>query len=114
MDMKCKVSNWMVLSVSNNKGFVTRGYYITKKFFSTYEDAREYMLEENHISVMHDFENSYSVFNNVNIAGGVSYFLWDKNNKCFIAFLSNMLNSISTHSKNEYFFKRFIKDKISH
>ena len=46
MDMKCKVSNWMVLSVSNNKTFVTRGYYITKKFFSTYEDAREYMLEE--------------------------------------------------------------------
>ena len=44
--MKCKVSNWMVLSVSNNKGFVTRRYYITKKFFSTYEDAREYMLEE--------------------------------------------------------------------
>ena len=41
---------------------------------------REYMLEENHISVMYDFENSYSVFNNVNIAGGVSYFLWDKNN----------------------------------
>lgn len=31
--MKCKVSNWMVLSVSNNKGFVTRGYYITKKSF---------------------------------------------------------------------------------
>ena len=43
--MKCKVSNWMVLSVSNNKGFVTRGYHITKEFFSTYEDAREYMLE---------------------------------------------------------------------
>ena len=46
--MKCKVSNWMVLSVSNNKTFVTRGYYITKKFFSTYEDAREYMLEESY------------------------------------------------------------------
>lgn len=46
MSMKCKVSNWMVLSVSNNKSFVTRGYYITKNFFSTFEDAREFMLEE--------------------------------------------------------------------
>lgn len=44
--MKCKVNNWMVLSVSNNKSFVNRGYYITKKFFPTYEDAREFMLEE--------------------------------------------------------------------
>lgn len=46
MSMKCKVNNWMVLSVSNNKTFVTRGYYITKEFFSTYEDAKEYMLKE--------------------------------------------------------------------
>lgn len=46
MSMKCKVSNWMVLSVSNNKSLVTRGYHITKNFFSSFEDAREFMLEE--------------------------------------------------------------------
>lgn len=44
--MKCKVNNWMVLSISNNKTFVTRGFYVRKEFFSTYEDAREFMLEE--------------------------------------------------------------------
>ena len=49
--MKCKVSNWMVLTVSNNKTFVTRGYHITKKFFSTFENAREFMLEESEKSV---------------------------------------------------------------
>ena len=44
--MKWKVSNWMVLTINNSKELVTRGVYMSKKFFSTYEDAREYMLEE--------------------------------------------------------------------
>ena len=44
--MKCKINNWMVLVINNSKALVTRGVYISKKFFSTYEDAKEYMLEE--------------------------------------------------------------------
>lgn len=46
MSMKCKVSNWMVLEINNSKALVTRGFYVSRKFFSTYEDARDYMMEE--------------------------------------------------------------------
>lgn len=42
-------------------------------------DFRKYMLTENHITILHDYEVSDKIFSNVNIAGGVSYFLWDKN-----------------------------------
>ena len=44
--MKCKVSNWMVLTINNSRELVTRGVDVSKKFFSTYKDAREYMIEE--------------------------------------------------------------------
>lgn len=43
--MECKVNNYMVLTVNNNDTLVTRGFYISKKFFSTYDKAREYMVE---------------------------------------------------------------------
>ena len=44
--MEYKVSNYMVLIVNNNKTLVTRGFYISKKFFSSYDEARENMVEE--------------------------------------------------------------------
>lgn len=37
--MECKVNNYMVLTVNNNDTLVTRGFYISKKFFSTYDKA---------------------------------------------------------------------------
>ena len=40
---------------------------------------RKFMLSDNRISVLHDFETSNLVFDNVAIAGGVSYFLWNRN-----------------------------------
>lgn len=43
------------------------------------QDFRNYMLKNNHISILCDYEISDSLFKTVNIAGGVSYFLWDKN-----------------------------------
>ena len=43
--MECKVNNYMVLTVNNNDTLLTRGLYISKKFFSTYDKAREYMVE---------------------------------------------------------------------
>ena len=43
--MKCKVNNYMVLTVNDNKDLVFHGFYISKKFFSYYDEAREYMIE---------------------------------------------------------------------
>lgn len=44
--MKCKVGNYMVLTVNNDKSLVTRGFYISRRFFSTYNAARNYMIEK--------------------------------------------------------------------
>ena len=42
-------------------------------------DFRDIMLDDRHIREIHDFPNSKDCFDNVEIKGGVSYFLWDKN-----------------------------------
>ncbi len=67
------------LSIKLNPRFIS---LITPSLWLTggtgLDSFRKYMLTENHISIMHDYESSESVFNNVNIAGGISYFLWDK------------------------------------
>ncbi|MEG1313735.1 MAG: Eco57I restriction-modification methylase domain-containing protein, partial [Bacilli bacterium] len=54
-------------------------------------DFRKYMLEQNHIKVLHDYEVADNIFNDVAIAGGVSYFLWD--------------NKFSGKTKNYYYRK---------
>ena len=43
--MKCKVNNYMVLTVNDNKDLVFRGFDISKKFFPDYDKAIEYMIE---------------------------------------------------------------------
>lgn len=40
---------------------------------------REKMLNDNRLAVIVDFKNSKKCFPNVDIKGGVNYFLWDKN-----------------------------------
>ena len=49
------------------------------------DNFRKDMLKNHCISVIHDFRNSKDCFPSVEITGGVSYFLWDKDkkdNKC--------------------------------
>ena len=43
------------------------------------DNFRDTMLDDRHIREIHDFPNSKDCFDNVEIKGGVSYFLWDKN-----------------------------------
>lgn len=43
------------------------------------QDFRKYMLKNNHIQFLYDYEVSNDLFPTVNIAGGVSYFLWNQN-----------------------------------
>lgn len=42
---------------------------------------REMMLSNKHIRKIVDFESSKDCFNGVNIAGGICYFLWDRDNE---------------------------------
>lgn len=41
---------------------------------------RESMLHDNHIRKLVDYESSKDCFDGVNIAGGICYFLWDRDN----------------------------------
>lgn len=42
------------------------------------DEFRTFMLTQNHISSMCDFENASDVFSNISLAGGVSYFIYDE------------------------------------
>jgi len=44
------------------------------------DDFRKEMLNDKHIRKLVDFENSNDVFPGVDVAGGICYFLWDKEN----------------------------------
>lgn len=44
------------------------------------EEFRKKMLTEKHIRELHDFQRSEDCFSGVEIKGGVSYFLWDRDN----------------------------------
>ncbi|NLK83673.1 MAG: restriction endonuclease [Lentisphaerae bacterium] len=43
------------------------------------DDFRESMLNDDRMSHLVDFENSASIFPGVDVAGGICYFLWDRN-----------------------------------
>lgn len=50
------------------------------------DDFRKYMISCNHIVELHDFQNSVDCFSGVEIKGGVSYFLWsrDDSKECHV------------------------------
>jgi site-specific DNA-methyltransferase (adenine-specific) len=52
---------------------------------------RETMISDKRLRLINDFVNSSDVFNNVEIKGGVCYFLWDRDNpgKCRFNSMSN-------------------------
>ena len=57
------------------------------------DEFRDKMLNDNHIRQIHDFIEATDCFPGVQIKGGVSYFLWDRDNQgdCFVV----------THKGNE-------------
>ena len=59
---------------------------------------RDKMLHDNRICILHDFHNASDCFPNVEIKGGICYFLWDKmyHNDCRIASHHNGSVYIST------------------
>ena len=61
------------------------------------DDFRDEMLSDDHVRVIVDFMSSKDCFPGVNIAGGVNYFLWDRENRgeCIIKNCSTHHETIS-------------------
>ena len=68
------------------------------------DDFRNNMLNDNSVRMLFDFENSRECFQDVDIAGGVCYFLRDNtyNGKCKITSYKNGNKYVSERSLNEY------------
>lgn len=75
---------------------------------------RQAMLEDDRISHLIDFKNSEDCFPGVNIAGGICYFLWEKDyhGKCKVQNISDFaLSSYSNRYLNE--FNVLVRDNIA-
>ncbi|MCR5811575.1 MAG: Eco57I restriction-modification methylase domain-containing protein [Lachnospiraceae bacterium] len=68
------------------------------------DEFRASMLNDRHILQLVDYENSDEVFTGVDIAGGICYFLWDRDNEgdCSITNYYDGKPVISTRPLNEY------------
>ena len=75
---------------------------------------RQEMLEDDRISHLVDFKNSEDCFPGVNIAGGICYFLWEKDyhGKCEVQNISNY--ALPNHS-NRYLneFNVLVRDNVA-
>lgn len=72
-------------------------------------DFRKSMLEDDRIRKLVDFENASECFPGVDIAGGICYFLWDRDNrgKCEVVNINNNEKTESVRSLQE--FPKFIR-----
>lgn len=77
------------------------------------DEFRGEMINDDHISLMVDFPNTYDAFPSVDIAGGVCYFLWDgkSSGKCTIKSLVNGQTIASQRRMNE--FDVFVRDSLA-
>ena len=75
-------------------------------------EFRESMLNDEHIKVLVDYPKSRDCFNGVDIAGGVCYFLWDRDGKhvCEVVSRIKDTESVSYRKLNE--FPVFVRDNI--
>lgn len=68
------------------------------------DSFREEMLADTRISKIVDFEDANEVFPGVDIAGGICYFLWDRDNRgpCEIVNMRNGVEATSKRQLNEF------------
>ena len=68
------------------------------------DDFRSEMLNDNRIRKIVDFENASEVFPGVDIAGGICYFLWERDSRglCEVTNLHNGERIISVRPLNEF------------
>ena len=74
------------------------------------DDFRNDMLNDKRIRFIADYKNSSDVFPGVDIAGGICYFLWDRDNpgKCQVKTITKDNEVIAERTLNE--FEIFIRD----
>ncbi len=74
---------------------------------------REQMLSDKRIAVLVDYSNSLDVFPNVDVAGGVCYFIWDKSHsgKCKYTNIRNGIETTELRDLDE--FDTFIRYPIA-
>ena len=77
------------------------------------DEFRSDMLNDNHLRYLVDYANSAECFPGVIIAGGVSYFLWDREYQgdCTIENRKNNSVTITTRKLNE--FDIFVRDNVA-
>jgi site-specific DNA-methyltransferase (adenine-specific) len=77
------------------------------------DNFRNEMLSDTSISHIVDYSESIECFPGVDIAGGVCYFLWDRDNKgdCQVENIHKGKSTVSIRSLNE--FDTFIRDSIA-
>ena len=63
------------------------------------DDFRDEMLNDTHISLLHDFMNSSDVFPSISLAGGVCYFLWENEHNGPCRFVSHRDDGTTVESK---------------
>ena len=68
------------------------------------EDYRKEMLNDRHIRIIVDYPDSKDCFPGVDISGGVSYFLWDRDNEgdCVFTNIHNGEKKTTTRRLNEF------------
>lgn len=68
------------------------------------DSFREKMLNDERLSKLFDYERGTYIFPTVDIAGGISYFLWDKNHKgeCTVVNDVDGKRSIASRKLNDY------------
>jgi site-specific DNA-methyltransferase (adenine-specific) len=73
------------------------------------DEFRSQMLNDNHIRKIVDFENSSEVFPGVSVAGGICYFLWERDYKgpCEIVNMHSGVEAAGIRNLNE--FRTFIR-----
>lgn len=73
---------------------------------------RNEMLKDKHITQLFDYPKSRDCFDNVDIAGGICYFLWDKNHESMCNITSRQNNTESTSNRYLDEFDIFIRNNI--
>lgn len=71
---------------------------------------RDSMLSDTHFRYLEDYPNTYDVFTGVDIAGGVSYFLWDVNYNGPCTITNNMNGERWTEIRELNEYSTFIRD----
>lgn len=73
------------------------------------DEFRVSMLSDRHIEKLYDYLDSSKIFNTVDVAGGICYFLWNKDYNGLCSVTTNINDNISTHLRQLDEFDTYIR-----